>query len=181
MRNFALLVMMLFTPLVSFASEDAGRVNLTSHWVGISALLLFFVAYLLVMAEEFTHLRKSKPVMLAAGIIWALIAWYYQSQGIPHIVEAALRHNLLEYAELMLFLLVAMTYINAMEQRNVFEVDGLPVEQAAASGAASSLPTGLRPGLRGVVRIDIEPSTLGAVWWQRASQWLQRTRWRLLG
>jgi Na+/H+ antiporter NhaD/arsenite permease-like protein len=59
--------------------------------------------------------------MLAAGIIWALIAWYYQSHNIPHVVEAALRHNLEEYAELMLFLIVAMTYINAMEERNVFE------------------------------------------------------------
>ena len=35
-------------------------------------------------------------------------------------MEAALRHNILEYAELMLFLLVAMTYINAMEERMVF-------------------------------------------------------------
>ena len=36
-------------------------------------------------------------------------------------VEQAARHNLLEYAELMLFLLVAMTYINAMDERNVFD------------------------------------------------------------
>jgi Na+/H+ antiporter NhaD/arsenite permease-like protein len=31
------------------------------------------------------------------------------------------RHTLLEYAELMLFLLVAMTYINVMEERQVFD------------------------------------------------------------
>jgi NhaD family Na+/H+ antiporter len=73
------------------------------------------------MAEEFIHLRKSKPVVLAAGMIWALIAWYYQSLGIPHVVETAFRHNLLEYAELLLFLLVAMTYINALDERQVFE------------------------------------------------------------
>lgn len=34
------------------------------------------------MAEEFTHLRKSKPVVLAAGIIWALIASVYVGEGI---------------------------------------------------------------------------------------------------
>lgn len=62
---------------------------------------------------------------------------------------------------------------SALEQGNVFEVDGLPVSETQQMG--------LRPGLRGVMRIDIEPRTLGAVWWQRASQWLQRTRWRLLG
>ena len=73
------------------------------------------------MVEELTHLRKSKPVMLAAGLIWGVIAWYYQSHDIPHVVGEALRHNLEEYAELLLFLLVAMTYINAMEERNVFE------------------------------------------------------------
>ncbi len=91
------------------------------HWVGPVSLLLFFLAYLLVVAEEFTQLRKSKPAMLAAGIIWALIGWVYVQDGLPQIAETAVRHNLLEYAELMLFLLAAMTYINAMEELHVFE------------------------------------------------------------
>ena len=111
----------LFLPNIAIASEQSSRIDLTGHWVGIAALVLFFIAYLLVMAEEFIHLRKSKPVVLAAGIIWALIAWHYQSQGIPHTVEAAFKHNLEEYAELLLFLIVAMTYIIAMEERQVFE------------------------------------------------------------
>jgi len=121
MNRFISTLLMLFMPLQAFASESADRLDLTGSWVGITSVLLFFVAYLVVMSEEFTHLRKSKPVMLAAGIIWALIAWYYQAHDIPHVVEAALRHNLEEYAELMLFLIVAMTYINAMDERNVFE------------------------------------------------------------
>ena len=41
--------------------------DLTGHWVGFVALLVFGLAYLLVIVEEFTHLRKSKPVILAAG------------------------------------------------------------------------------------------------------------------
>jgi len=121
MRRLTLLLALLFTPIFAYASETASRIDLTSSWVGVTAVTLFFIAYLAVMAEEFSHLRKSKPVMLAAGIIWALIAWYYQSHEIPHVVELALRHNLEEYAELMLFLIVAMTYINAMDERNVFE------------------------------------------------------------
>jgi len=121
MSRITVLIAMLFMPLMVFASENGERLDLTYSWVGVTSLLLFFTAYLVVMAEEFTHLRKSKPVMLAAGIIWGLIAWYYQSHDIPDVVEMALRHNLEEYAELMLFLLVAMTYINAMDERNVFE------------------------------------------------------------
>ena len=85
------------------------------------SIAIFAVAYLLVMAEEFTHLRKSKPVIIAAGIIWGLIAWVYASYGFTTEAEHAVRHNLLEYAELMLFLLVAMTYINAMDELGIFD------------------------------------------------------------
>ena len=104
------------------AGNGEQALDLTGHWVGLFALAVFLVAYLLVMAEEFTHLRKSKPVILAAGLIWGTIAWVYNAHGLPHMAEQAVRHNLLEYAELMLFLLVAMTYINAMEERRVFDV-----------------------------------------------------------
>ncbi|MCR4298154.1 MAG: sodium:proton antiporter NhaD [Gallionella sp.] len=121
MNRLSVLLILFFMPFMAHATEEVQRLDLTSQWVGITALVLFVVAYLVVMAEEFTHLRKSKPVMLAAGVIWAMIAWYYQSHEIPHLVETALRHNLEEYAELMLFLLVAMTFINAMDERNVFE------------------------------------------------------------
>jgi len=109
-------------PVAVFASE-AGLVDtldLTTHWVGYLSLVIFVAAYLLVMAEEFTHLRKSKPVIIAAGLIWGLIGWVSTQAGLGHAAEAAARHNLLEYAELMLFLLVAMTYINAMEERQIF-------------------------------------------------------------
>jgi NhaD family Na+/H+ antiporter len=109
-------------PGVVLAMENATQpLDLTGHWVGLFSIAIFVLAYLLVMAEEFTHLRKSKPVILAAGIIWAAIAWVYVANGMPHMAEQAVRHNLLEYAELMLFLLVAMTYINSMEERQVFD------------------------------------------------------------
>ena len=48
--------------------------NLMMHWAGIVSLIVFVVAYSLVIAEETIHLRKSKPVMVAGGIIWAFAA-----------------------------------------------------------------------------------------------------------
>lgn len=98
-----------------------GQLDLTGSTVGIFAVVIFVIAYLLVMGEEYLHLRKSKPVLVAAGIIWVAIGWTYIQHGIPGVTEAAFRHNLLEYAELLLFLLVAMTYINAMEERRLFD------------------------------------------------------------
>jgi len=103
------------------AAETTTRLDLTTEWVGYASIAVFVIAYGFVMAEEFTHLRKSKPVILAAGLIWAMIALVYAENGLTHQAEHAVRHNLLEYAELMLFLLVAMTYINAMDERNVFD------------------------------------------------------------
>lgn len=108
-------------PSIALASETAHQsIDLTSHWIGYTAIAIFVLAYTLVILEEQLHLRKSKPVLLAAGLIWILIAAYYSANGMPHAAEVAIRHNFLEYAELFFFLLVAMTYINAMLERDVF-------------------------------------------------------------
>ena len=114
-------VLAIVTPAAWATGGAAQSLSLTTDNVGYAALAIFGIAYVLVMAEEFTHLRKSKPVILAAGLIWGMIAYVYAQHDIPHVVEQAARHNILEFAELMLFLLVAMTYINAMEERLVFE------------------------------------------------------------
>jgi len=117
----AFLFAILAFPFAAFASSGSGEhIDLTAHWVGYTSLTIFIIAYLFVMAEEFTHLRKSKPVVLVAGIIWAMIAVVYSNHGFTHQAEEAVRHNILEYAELFLFLLVAMTYINTMQERLVF-------------------------------------------------------------
>ena len=95
--------------------------DLLNHPVGIISIVLFIVAYAFVMTEEITHLRKSKPVLFVAGIIWAMIAWVGVQTGNSYAVKKELMHAFDEFNQLMLFLLVAMTYINSMTERNVFE------------------------------------------------------------
>ena len=95
--------------------------DLLNHPVGIASLILFVIAYAFVMTEEVTHLRKSKPVLLAAGLIWAMIAGAGVKYGHSEHVEEAIMHAFSEFTQLMLFLLVAMTFINSMTERNVFE------------------------------------------------------------
>ncbi len=112
---------LLLLPQMASAAEVA-NLGLTGTERGIYTVLIFIVAYGFVMAEEFTGLRKSKPVILVAGIIWAHAAILADSVGVSsEDLHKAFEFNLKEYAELMLFLLVAMTYINAMAERNVFE------------------------------------------------------------
>ncbi len=121
MRSIFVLLALYWLPGLAMAGgfESLG---LTGTERGIYTVLIFIIAYGFVMTEEFTHLRKSKPVILAAGIIWANASVLATQAGVS--VEAmheAFEYNLKEYAELMLFLLVAMTYINSMAERNVFE------------------------------------------------------------
>ena len=98
------------------------EIDLTTSYVGILSLIVFVLAYAVVMAEEFSHLRKSKPVIISAAVIWAIIAFYFAGdKEYAKKIEYALEHNILEFAELFLFLLVAMTYINALEERKVFD------------------------------------------------------------
>lgn len=122
MKHLIFILLAMLVPSIAFASDTAHQtIDLTSHWIGYTAIAIFVLAYSLVILEEQLHLRKSKPVLLAAGLIWILIAYYYGAHGMPHSAEVAIRHNFLEYAELFFFLLVAMTYINAMLERDVFD------------------------------------------------------------
>ena len=115
---------MLCLPMLAVAAdgEAVKFLDLTTHWGGILSLLIFAAAYCLVVGEEVIHLRKSKPVIVAAGLIWVLVAIASMQAGDTERANTAIRHDLLEFAELFLFLLAAMTYINTMEERGVFDV-----------------------------------------------------------
>lgn len=121
LRFLFVLLSLLVLPEMAMAA-DFETLGLTGTERGIYTVLIFIIAYGFVMAEEFTHLRKSKPVILAAGIIWAHAAVLASEAGVSaKDMHEAFEYNLKEYGALMLFLLVAMTYINAMTERNVFE------------------------------------------------------------
>lgn len=117
---FALLPLEAVSAEAIAGSADMSNADFTNHWAGWLAIGLFVLAYTFVILEENLHLRKSKPVMVVAGLIWAIVAIVFAAHGDTHTAEHAVRHNLMEYAELFLFLLAAMTYINTMDERGVF-------------------------------------------------------------
>ena len=93
--------------------------DLSHQPVGFMVLAIFIASYVCVIFEEKTHIKKSLPVMLAAGLIWIVIAanWTGETDAVEH----AVKHYLLEYGELFLFLLAAMTYVNAITERGIFD------------------------------------------------------------
>lgn len=111
------------TATPAFALESSGfHLGQSASALGLTALAIFILAYGLVIAEEFIHLRKSKPMLFAAGLIWIMVALLTPDTETGRVaLEAAIHYNLLEYSALFLFLLTAMVYVNAMTERNVFE------------------------------------------------------------
>ncbi len=123
---FRTLILLIFAGLIfcapAAASTGTVSLDLTSHWTGILCLVIFFSAYALVIFEEPLHLRKSKPVVMAAGLIWLLIGIAYSQAGKADDSHLLAQGVIEEFAELFLFLLVAITYVNTLEERRVFDV-----------------------------------------------------------
>jgi Na+/H+ antiporter NhaD/arsenite permease-like protein len=94
----------------------------TLHWAGVAALMSFVLAYGLAMAEERLQVRKSVPVLLAAGLVWLLVGLAHAGAGQGAAAGEVARHTLLDFTELMLFLIPAMTFVNTLEERGLFDV-----------------------------------------------------------
>ena len=82
MRPISIAILVVL-PSICLSAEGATapQFDLTHHWVGYGALGIFFLAYVLAMLEEATMLRKSKPMVLAASIIWVHISVVYVKNG----------------------------------------------------------------------------------------------------
>ena len=123
LRLAAFLLVCLPVPALANDPGSARTLGLAAHPIGIAALAVFVIAYALVVLEEKIQLRKSKPVMVAAALIWLLIALYAENAPnvAPGFAAEAFRHIFLEFAELFFFLIVAMSFVGAIGERNVFE------------------------------------------------------------
>lgn len=123
-KKSALPLLGLLVGLPSAALGDAETspvpLDLTHHGAGYFSLVVMVSAYAAAMLEEVTHLRKSKPMLLGAALVWFAISLVYRQHGQVDAAVTAFASNLLAYIELLLFIMVSMTYLNAMEDMGVF-------------------------------------------------------------
>ena len=109
-------------PSIVVAQEPAVVREIVPHWSAWLALILFGAGYVLVVLEERTHLRKSIPMIAAAGAMWMLVALSSAWGAGAGTGSEILHDNILEFAELFLFILAAVSFVNTMEDRQVFDV-----------------------------------------------------------
>lgn len=97
------------------------ELDLTMTWVGISSLIMFIVAYYFIAMEEKYHINKAKPALFGGVGIFMLIGLYFSINGLDgHLLEKEVENLIVEISGIFFFLLVAMTYIEAMIDRRVF-------------------------------------------------------------
>jgi len=120
---------LLFLSLISvFAYANEVEVvekipNLAMSWVGILSLVVFVIAYYFIAAEEKYEVNKAKPALFAGTFMFFLIGIYYSLNGLDvHLVHNELKVLVLEIAEIFFFLLVAMTFIETLIERGVFDL-----------------------------------------------------------
>ena len=97
--------------------------HLTTTWVGLIDVLIFVVAYYFIATEEKYDINKAKPALFAGTFMFMLIGVYFATNGIdPEPLHEEMQKLILEIAEIFFFLLVAMTFIETLIERRVFDV-----------------------------------------------------------
>jgi len=105
------------------AEHAATDINLATTWVGWLSLAVFVIAYYFIATEEKYEINKAKPALFAGTFMFMLIGIYYAINGLnPDGLHHELEHLILEIAEIFFFLLVAMTYIETLLERGVFDL-----------------------------------------------------------
>ena len=102
-------------------ATEAVAMNFVGHPFGWLLLALFIIGYYFIATEENYHIDKAKPALFVGTFMFILIGLYYAIEGLDFtLFERAIDHLILEIAEIFFFLFVAMTYIEALIERGVF-------------------------------------------------------------
>ena len=123
MKLLILLQIMMGLAFASGGESTGGAVDLTGTWIGILSFVVFIIGYYFIATEEKYEINKAKPALFTGTFIFMLIGIYYATNGlsVEHL-HLEMKHLILEIAEIFFFLFVAMTFIETMIERNIFDV-----------------------------------------------------------
>jgi len=82
-------------------------------------VIVFVLAYAAIALEHPLKVNKSASALVGAGLLWTI---YALSMGDPHVVSEQLGESLMGTAQIVFFLLGAMTIVEVVDAHNGFEV-----------------------------------------------------------
>ena len=119
-----ILTLLLVLPAMLYASGGAtSEISQGLTWFHWLMLGVFVIGYFFIATEEHYDINKAKPALFTGTSMFMLIGLYFAING----MDLTPLHNemkglILEIAEIFFFLFVAMTFIETMIERNVFDV-----------------------------------------------------------
>ncbi len=120
------LLLLMFLTSIGFAQDAGGAtqtLDLTWTWVGILCLIVFVIGYYFIATEERYEINKAKPALFTGTFMFMLIGIYFALNDLNvDLLHTEMKHLILEIAEIFFFLFVAMTFIETLIERNVFDV-----------------------------------------------------------
>ena len=97
-------------------------IDLATEPFGWLLLVIFIVGYYIIAAEEKYHINKAKTALFTGTFMFILLGVYYAFNGLDFkAFDTEIAHLIVEIAEIFFFLYVAMTFIEALIERNVFD------------------------------------------------------------
>jgi len=97
--------------------------DLTHTWVWYLVLFLFTVWYYFIAREEKYRINKAKPALFIWTISFIFIWIYFALNWLDSsVLNHEIEKLIIEISQIFFFLLVAMTYIEVMVDRGVFDV-----------------------------------------------------------
>ncbi len=94
-------------------------------------VLVFILAYAAIALEHPLKINKSASALVGAGLLWTLYAF---SQGDHHLVGEQLGESVMATAQIVFFLMGAMTIVEVVDAHNGFEVITRRIRTATLSG-----------------------------------------------
>ncbi|MBP9907042.1 MAG: sodium:proton antiporter NhaD [Rhodoferax sp.] len=82
-------------------------------------VIVFVLAYAAIALEHPLKVNKSASALVGAGLLWTI---YALSKGDPHVVSEQLGESLMGTAQIVFFLMGAMTIVEVVDAHNGFEV-----------------------------------------------------------
>ncbi|MDP3651187.1 MAG: sodium:proton antiporter NhaD [Rhodoferax sp.] len=82
-------------------------------------ILVFILAYTAIALEHPLKVNKSASALIGAGLLWTI---YAMGQGDAHLVSEQLGESLMGTAQIVFFLMGAMTIVEVVDAHNGFEV-----------------------------------------------------------
>jgi Na+/H+ antiporter NhaD/arsenite permease-like protein len=81
-------------------------------------VIIFVIVYAAIALEHPIHINKSASALIGAGLLWTI----YAMSGDPHTVSHQLGESLMGTAQIVFFLMGAMTIVEVVDAHNGFEV-----------------------------------------------------------